>query len=289
MYSATGEQHYLDKALLLTEWHYSHRNKESGLIPESAWASTEKHVYWNGWHMFTEVVGCYGSQLLRSYEYSGNTIFRDRAIGYLKAYDKYGWNKEDRNYYGMIRVKDNKPIVEFNAAEGAHESPYTPIGYVNVWRTIMYTWEFTIISAQAAVYAYEVSDIGGGKKDPELLTIAEHWTEVIERELPPRVGKRFKKELEAAMPQVKKTGGTYAENYGRAISFFVHMYRATGKDKYLKYATDLANEAVEKLYANGLFKGHPAKPYYQSNDGVGLLLYALLELDKPNQNLGGAF
>jgi hypothetical protein len=35
MYSVTGEQHYLDKARLLTKWHYSHRSKETGLIPSS--------------------------------------------------------------------------------------------------------------------------------------------------------------------------------------------------------------------------------------------------------------
>jgi len=43
------------------------------------------------------------------------------------------------------------------------------------------------------------------------------------------------------------------------------------------------------MYVNGLFKGHPAKPYYQANDGVGFLLYALLELDAPEHDSGGAF
>ena len=101
--------------------------------------------------------------------------------------------------------------------------------------------------------------------------------------------KRFKKELEAALPEIKKTGGTYAENYGRAISFFLHLYRASGKDKCLEHAEDLAREAVEKLYANDLFKGHPAKPYYQANDGVGYLLWALLDLDEPAKEMAGAF
>ena len=39
-------------------------------------------------------------------------------------------------------------------------------------------------------------------------------------------------------------------------------------------------EAVARLYYKGLFRGHPAKPFYSSVDGVGYLLYALLQLDR---------
>ena len=91
------------------------------------------------------------------------------------------------------------------------------------------------------------------------------------------------------MPHVSKTGGTYAENYGRTISFFVHLYRATQKQHYLDIAENVAREAVEKLYENGLFKGHPAKPYYEATNGVGLLLHALLELAAPSEPMAGAF
>ncbi len=44
------------------------------------------------------------------------------------------------------------------------------------------------------------------------------------------------------------------------------------------YARTLADEAVAKLYHHGLFRGHPAKPYYEAVDGVGILLYALVQL-----------
>lgn len=302
MHKMTGEQHYLDKARLITEWHWSHRNPENGLVPESPWASDQKSVYWNGWHMFTQVTGCYGSQLLRASEICGDPLFRDRAIAYMKAYEKIGWNDKDRQYYAMLRVRDGKRIVEFNAAEGAHESPYTPIGYVDVWRTIMYTFEFPIVAAQAAVYAYESSDLGGGRKDPELLRIALHWAEVIEKNLPARLGRRFKDEVEELLPNGSKTGGTYAENYGRAISFYVHLHRATNEKKFLTLAEQIAGEAVEKLYLEtrrpdaagkqkryGLFRTHPAKPYCQSNEGLGYLLHALLELGNPARSMPGAF
>jgi hypothetical protein len=74
--------------------------------------------------------------------------------------------------------------------------------------------------------------------------------------------------------------GTYAGKYGRTISFLLQLHALTGEQDYLDHARALAHEAVEKLYHNGLFRGHPAKPYYEAIDGVGHLLYALLTLDR---------
>ena len=40
---------------------------------------------------------------------------------------------------------------------------------------------------------------------------------------------------------------------------------------------------------NGIFRGHPAKDYYEATNGVGLLLWALLELEAPKERLAHAF
>ncbi len=74
--------------------------------------------------------------------------------------------------------------------------------------------------------------------------------------------------------------GSYAGKYGRTISFLLHMFILTGDRQYLNSARSMANIAIDKLYHKGLFRGHPAKPYYEAIDGVGYLLYALLELDE---------
>jgi len=58
------------------------------------------------------------------------------------------------------------------------------------------------------------------------------------------------------------------------------MYVVTGERQYLDHARALADMAIGKLYHKGLFRGHPAKPYYEAVDGVGYFLYALLELDQ---------
>ena len=103
-----------------------------------------------------------------------------------------------------------------------------------------------------------------------------------------RTGIRWKDDLEQSMPLAKKVVGVYAEDYARAISLYVHLYRATDETHYLDLASTLAEDAVRKLYHNGLFRGHPAKPYYETTNGVGLLLYALLELESPDDSLEGA-
>ncbi|MFC1805685.1 hypothetical protein ACFL09_01725, partial [Planctomycetota bacterium] len=137
--------------------------------------------------------------------------------------------------------------------------------------------------------AYELTAAEGGKGDPQLLDAALRWADVIERSLPPQTGRRWRRELEAAMPDLRRTGGSYAEDYGRTISFFLHVYHATGHQRYLRLAQQVAREAIDKLYVNGLFRGHPAKPYYEGTNGVGILLHALLELHLLPQRWQNAF
>lgn len=67
-----------------------------------------------------------------------------------------------------------------------------------------------------------------------------------------------------------------AANAGiRLISFPLHLRYASGDGQDTDTAVQLAAEAVAKHRVNGWFKGHPAKPYYESKDSVGYLLYAL--------------
>jgi uncharacterized protein YyaL (SSP411 family) len=177
-----------------------------------------------------------------------------------------------------------------------------PIGPVDVWPTTIFPLDFPLLTAQANLYAYELTRKEGQLGDEELLNAAKRWAHVIEGNLPPDTGWTFREALTAALPKSRETRGTYAQNYGRAISFFVHLFRATGERKHLRLAEQLAREAVDKLYVEteikvgrsrtrrfGIFRGHPAKPYYEAANGVGILLLALLELDQPNKPSLGAF
>jgi hypothetical protein len=272
MHSVTGEGVWMERAKLVANWHWQHRNVQTNLVPDAPGVGGR----YDSLYCFTSATGPHASQLLRCYELTGDTYFRDIANAYVKAYDTYGWDPVARNYWGMLSL-DGVPVPE--QPKGPGYDAYIPSGYVDMWRTLMFSYEFPVEAAETALYAYELSGSTAAQRDPQLLTAAVHWAELIEKNLPVYLGRRWKAEIEAAMPEVLNTGGTYAENYGRTISFFVNMYHATGELRYLRIARTTAREAIAKLFLNGLFKGHPAKPHYQSNDGVGLLLHALMQLD----------
>jgi hypothetical protein len=282
MYNQTKEEKYLQRAKLIAGWHWRHRNEKTNLVPDAP-STGNRH---DATHCFTTIPGPYASQLLRCHELTGDTWFRDVAVACLKAYDKWGYDKEAQTYHAMLKL-DGTPVPE--EPRGSGYDAWKPTGHVDVWKTTVYSYEFPLIAAQSCLYGYELTAADGGKADPELLNAALRWAAVIEKNLPPKTGRRWKKELEAAMPELRRTGGSYAEDYGRTISFFVHLYHATGQQRYLELAEKVAREAVDKLYVNSLFKGHPAKPYYEATQGVGILLHAILELDLLPQKWQSAF
>ena len=282
MYRETSENRYLERAKTVVDWHWNNRDPKTGLVADAP-SLTNRY---DGKHCFTTITGPHAAQLLRCYELTAERHFFDVAVAYIKAYDKYGWDPQVGSYFAMLQL-DGKPVPD--QLKGKGYDAWTPYGHINVWRTSIFSYEFALCAAQTSIYAYELSSLEQDTKDKSLLKIALRWAEVIEKNLPVRPSRRWKTELEEALPKVLETSGTYAEDYGRAISFFVHLHRATGDDNFLKRAETFAEEAVSKLYQNGLFKGHPAKPYYEATNGVGLLLYALLELDAPDEELEGAF
>lgn len=280
MYHVTDDPQYLEQAKIIAGWHWNHRDPKTGLAPDSP-GLTDRY---DGHHCFTTVVGPHSTSLLEAYRLTKDPYFRDAAIGYIKAYDKYGWDDQRQTYWAMLRL-DGTPVPE--QPKGSGYDAFAPYGVVDAWRTTIYSYEFTLSAGQAAIQAYETT-VADGAPDAELLAIARRWGQVIENSLPTNSGRRWKKELEQALPQASEVTGCYAEDYGRAISLFIHLYRATDEPRYLELAEQLADEATAKLFRNGMFTGHPAKPYYESVDGVGLLLFALLELDAPKEPIGAA-
>ncbi len=283
MYQQTRDQEWLRRARLVTDRYWNARNPETNLAPTSPNSTLPRQF--NGRHATTKLTGPFAAQLLQCYERTGDAAFRDQAIAFIKAYDKYGWDASAGMYWGTLKL-DGVPLRDRSEF---YNYVWAPAGHVDVWKTHVYSWEFPVSAAQAAVYAWEVSADEPANRDGELLAIAERWAQAIEAALPAQPGRRWKQELEAAMPELVKTSGTYAENYGRAISFFVHLHRATGKEAHRRRAEALAAEAVDKLYENGLFRGHPAKPYYDALDGSAFVMFALLELDATGPLERGAF
>lgn len=272
LYNKTKEPKYLEWAKIVAGRHWNARNPETNLAPDAP--STGDRYDAN--HCFTTVTGPHTAALLRAYELTGDAWFKEVALAYIQAYLKYGWDADARQWRAMLAL-DGAPVMAQEKGEGY--DVWKPTGYIDIWRTVMFSYEFPITAAQTAIYAYEITG------DPAALESARHWATNIRANLPPGIGRRWRQETLEALPEAAATGGTYAENYGRAISFFLHLHYATRDQADLDTALALADEAVDKLYTNGWFKGHPAKPYYENTDGVGFLMYALLELSQYPQQM----
>jgi hypothetical protein len=266
LHSKTGDQTYLDWSRIVFQRHWNARNKETNLAPDAPGAGNRYDAH----HCFTTLSGPHAALLLNAYESTNNESFKEMALAHIKAWLTHAWDADAQQYHGMLKL-DGTPIPEQKKSDSGYDV-WKPTGYVDAWRATMYSYEFSMLAAQTAVYAYELT------KDQDALQAAKNWAAHIRAQMPPSNGRRWNTEIEDALPEAAAKGGTYAENYGRAISFFLHLHRATNNSDDFDTAVSLADEAIEKLYENGWFKGHPAKPYYSSTDGVAYLLYALVEL-----------
>lgn len=266
MYSKTKDKQWLDRAKLVADYYWKRRDSKTGLLPERPNAGKGR---FDGSCFVTSITGLHCHALLKAYEMTKEKRFRKYAISYLKAYAKYGFDEKSGMFWGALNM-DGTPIPGPRVDSGY--GTYEPRGHLDLWEPYAAGYQYAIYTAQAYAYAYQLTD------DPELLTAAKRFAAWISKTPPGTV------ETENTWYKLYSTGpglqGTYAGKYGRTISFFLHLHILTGERQYLNEARKFADKAIEKLYHKGLFRGHPAKPYYEAMDGVGYLLYALLELDQ---------
>ncbi len=266
LYTKTKDPVWLDRAKLLENHYWARRNPETNLFPERPNAGRKR---FDGSCFVTSITGLYSHSLLKAYALTGESVFKDHAVAILKAYAEYGFDKETGKFWGALTM-DGKHVPGPRQKGGYAQ--YEPRGHMDLWEPYVTGYQYPIYTAQAYVYAYELS------KDAVLMKAAERFADWIKK-TPPGSSESANAWYEEYSSGPGKKG-TYAGKYGRTISFLLHLYVATGEKRYLDDARSMADTAIDKLYVNGLFRGHPAKPYYEAVDGVGYLLYALLELDQ---------
>lgn len=266
LYSKTQDKVWLDRARLVASYYHERRNPETDLFPERPNAGTDR---FDGSAFVTSITGCYCRSLLGAFQLTGDPIFEDYAETYLRAYVKYGYDKATEKFWGALNL-DSTPIPGPREAEGYAQ--YEPRGHLDLWEPYVAGYQFPIYTAETYLLAYDMTSL------PEFLEMARHFAAWIART--PPGSQESENTWYAAYSQGMGKQGAYADKYGRAISFLLHLYKITNEDIHLEQATTLADEAIRKLYHNGLFRGHPAKPYYEAMDGVGFLLQALLELSE---------
>ena len=273
LHSKTGDEQWLDRAQLVADYYWNARHPTTGLVPNRPNAGRDR---FDGSHFDTSITGFLCRSLLVASELTGEARFRDQAMAYLKAYAAYGYDAEAKQFWGSLEL-DGTPVPGPRVAGGYGQ--YEPRGHIDIWEPYVAGYENPIYTAQTYAYACQLTG------DEELRKAAERWADCIRRVFPPRTCQ----ENTWYGPYARDWAphGTYAGLYGRTLSFFLHMHRITGDAEYLQFARQFAREALSKLYYQGLIRGHACKPYYESIDGVGYLLYALLQLEQAVSDTGG--
>lgn len=265
LFAKTKKRIWLDRAKLLAGYYWDRRNAETDLFPERPNAGLER---FDGSSFVTSIPGLYGHSLLKAYEMTGEPVFKDQAVKIFEAYARYGFDEKTGRFWGALWL-DGTPLPGPRLQE--NYAQYEPRGHLDLWEPYSAGYQYAIYTAQAYAYAYQLC------KEPIFLKTAERFANWIKETPPasPETAQTWYSEYTETFGRY----GTYAGKYGRTVSFYIHMFILSGEDRYLDEAVEMADLAINKLYYNGLFRGHPAKPYYEAMDGVGYLLYALLELD----------
>ena len=234
-------------------------------------------------------------------------VARGRAI--LDNYAKYGYDEQTGLFYSSLNL-DGTP-VEPNAKRDLVTGDLArPVGYLAIWQPHAAWQEEPLAMAQAYAWAAENVDRRA------YLPTAERFARVVKKAWQQRyAGRKDWFELAdllqplaveyykvrgvlhsrqtpgarvdpKAMADYKEGGyvyqapfGMFADHYGRMIQLSLSMQRLTGDERWLRLAEEVAEEAVEDLWREKIFVGHVLKKHYMNTDHVGILLYALLQLD----------
>ncbi len=266
MFRQTENKVWLERAKLLAQYYWSGRNKKTNLFPDRPNAGTGR---FDGSSFVTAIPGLYCHSLLKAWQLTGDAMFRDQSFAYLKAYADHGYDPEAKKFWGALRM-DGTPVPGPRLSSGY--AMYEPRGHLDLWEPYAAGYQYAIYTAQMYALAYLLI------KDERLLETAQRFAAWINR-TPPGSFEGHAQSWYKRYSEGPGKQGTYAGKYGRTIFFFLSMFSATGKQTYLESAIKTADDAIAKLWDNGLFRGHPAKPYYENIDGVGYLLNSLLQLD----------
>lgn len=242
LYRQTGAGDLAELALKVARYSFDSRHPITGLL-ENARDSQR----WDKITTTTEV-GLWAGSLLRAADYTSNPSFEAMASDAVRAYLNYGFDEETGRYYGRLNVADGSPQV------GEKETLYQPGTYANIWNALFPTHDYPLALAEVCVSLYARTH------QPVFAETVKRWACIIEAE-------------RHAQPI------RYAEHYGRAIHFLQRAAAVLNDDSYHTLAISLTEQAIDDLFAAGMFRGHTGEDRYDAVDGVGYLLLALMMLD----------
>ena len=262
------DRRLVEEALRIAHFSYAFRDAKTGLVENQP-----TQVRWDKYVSTTEV-GLWAGDLLRAADLSGTPEFSQMADAAMTAFLKYGYDAEAREYYGQIKVIDGQPPVikppdnkdgkldgnYRHKADGsvAPDGDY-PAHYTNIWNAQFPSHDYPMAFAETCVELYRRT------KAPQYREAVDRWAGVVKRHPAPTTARDGK--------------GAYAEMFGRAIQFLTDAGQTLNNPQYTAQARKLADAAIDTLFAYGMFRSHASEDRYDSVDGVGYLLLALIYLE----------
>lgn len=243
LYGKTGDPDVLESALRIARYSYNHRDRSTGLVPNEP-----DQGRWDS-RVCTSEIGLWARCLLRAEDCTRNGEFGTMARHALRAYLDYAHDDESGRYFGQVDIRDGSPVIP-------EQTGYWPGRYSDLWNTDQWPQhDYPAPTAEACMSLYRRTG------ETVFLDHLRRWVRLAVETSPGRTGT-----------------WAYAESYGRCIHLLSRAGLELGDDRLLDQAQGLADEAVDCLWNEGLFAGYPGDHLYESVDGVGFLIRALMFL-----------
>jgi len=254
LYEKTQDTTLLDKAKKIANYSFSNQGAETGLLENSPNENRWDKIY------STTEVGLWARNLIEAANYVDATTQEQwitMADEAMSAWLQYGFDPDKSDYYGILRVANGEPVFEEDfLADFASKTVYSPDNYTSFWEPLFPRHDYPMPFAESCLKLYQLT----GKKQYQSATY--RWLTAIKNDLPAWDGK-----------------GGYADLYGRVIHFLLGGYEAFSDERFRILAQDVAEEAVSRLYADGMFRTHTGEDRYDVADTFGLLAASLIWLD----------
>ena len=255
-----------NRSLMIARFHWRGTHALVADVPNPGKTSPDAR------HAFSTTPAFVGMALYHAYDMTGDVVFRTMAEDHVIAWEKYAWDNTTGDFWGMVSLYGT-PIRRWQTTHAY--SYWLPAGKASISNSPMFSYSFLLAAAQTAAWAWRIQP-----NNSVLERVARNYAMAILRQLPMRSDTYLLNELRHDMPKLTLESGAFAEDYGRAISFFMNMYHVSNEQYFKNVAETVARNAVDKLWVENatMFRSYPLSNYCESIDGIGIFLHSLLEL-----------
>ncbi|MEM9829677.1 MAG: hypothetical protein AAF944_03520 [Bacteroidota bacterium] len=254
LYGKTQDASLLNKAQRMANYSFFNKGAETGLLVNSPNQNRWDKIY------STTEVGLWARDLIEAANYVDETTQQEwirMADEAVSAWLKYGFDSDKCNYYGILRVANGEPVFEEDfLTDFESKTVYSPDNYTSFWEPLFPRHDYPMPFAESCLKLYELT----GKEHYK--SACYRWMTAIKNDLPAWDGK-----------------GGYADLYGRVIHFLLGAHQTFSDERFRILAQEVADEAIDRLYAQGMFRTHTGEDRYDVADMFGFLAASLIWLE----------